>query len=90
MVRLRLRQILKDKGLSQVELAQRLGVSKMTVNAWATGRSYPTIETLDRIARMLDTPITHFFDEPAVALHLDHIIKLAADIQATCRAQLKG
>lgn len=87
MVRLRLRQILKAKSLSQLELAQRLGVSKITVNAWATGRSYPSIETLDRIALLLDTPISHFFDEPPPSANLDRISRLAADIQSACHTQ---
>lgn len=84
MVRLRLRQILKDKGLTQIELAQRLGVSKISVNSWVTGRSYPTIDTLDRISTMLDVPITHFFDEPASPVSLEQISLMAARIQSAC------
>lgn len=65
MVKLRLRQIFKQKQVTQVEMARRLGVSAMTVSGWITGRRYPSIETLDRMAEMLDTPITDFFESPA-------------------------
>lgn len=64
MVKLRLRQILKQKHVTQVELSQRLGVSAMTVSSWITGRRYPSIETLDQISEILDTPIAEFF-QPA-------------------------
>lgn len=64
MVKLRLRQILKQKRVTQVELANRLGVSAMTVSSWITGRRYPSIETLDQISQMLDTPIAEFFQSP--------------------------
>lgn len=65
MVKLRLRQIFKQKQVTQVEMARRLGVSAMTVSGWITGRRYPSIETLGQIAEMLNTPITEFFESPS-------------------------
>ena len=64
MVRLRLRQIFKQKQVTQAGIARRLGVSAMTVSGWITGRHYPSIETLGQISEMLDVPITEFFDCP--------------------------
>lgn len=65
MVKLRLRQIFKQKQVTQVEMARRLGVSAMTVSGWITGRRYPSVETLGQMSEMLDTPITDFFESPA-------------------------
>ena len=62
MVKLRLRQIFKQKHVTQAVIAKRLGVSTMPVSGWTTGRHFTSIETLDRISEMLDVPITEFLD----------------------------
>jgi transcriptional regulator with XRE-family HTH domain len=45
----RLRQV----GMLQTELAERLGVSKQQVNKWATNRQGMSMETAKRIATLL-------------------------------------
>ncbi|TCM17962.1 transcriptional regulator with XRE-family HTH domain [Novosphingobium sp. PhB165] len=49
----RLHRLRKERGLTQGELAMRLGVSKPTVWAWEQGRARPIEERLDAIAREL-------------------------------------
>ena len=39
----RLKQLRKEKGLTQVTLAETLGVSKGTVAMWETGKRMPSI-----------------------------------------------
>lgn len=43
-------------GLTQVELAERLGVSRATVNGYEIGKQNLTIGTLQKIASALDIP----------------------------------
>lgn len=64
MVELRLRQLLKTKGLTQAALAERLGVSEMTVSTWVNGHRFPSVEVLDRVAGILDVKFTELFNEP--------------------------
>ncbi len=45
--------ILTKHRLRQVDLARGLGVSKVTVSLWATGRAIPSGPNLVRIARWL-------------------------------------
>ena len=43
----------RSKGLTQQEVADRLGVSNKTVSSWETGASYPDISMLSSIAALL-------------------------------------
>ncbi|MDO4729116.1 MAG: helix-turn-helix transcriptional regulator [Bacteroidota bacterium] len=52
---LRIKDVLKEKGLTQTELAQKLGVSQVALNKAINGN--PTIETLQKIADVLDVDI---------------------------------
>ena len=48
----------KELGLTQEQVAQRLGVSAPAVNKWETGQfSYPDIAILPALARLLNTDV---------------------------------
>ena len=42
----RLRQVLKDNGMSQVMLAKKIGMSQGVVNNYCTGKREPTLDVL--------------------------------------------
>ena len=46
----RLQQLRKQKGLTQEELASVLYVSRTAISKWESGRGYPNIDSLKRIA----------------------------------------
>jgi len=50
----RLKVLRAEKGITQVELADMLGVSKGTVGMWETGKRMPSFETLDEMTRIFD------------------------------------
>ena len=56
----RMETLLKSKGMTQRELASKLGVSEVTVSRWMTdgtnGRN-PSIQTLQKIAEILETTL---------------------------------
>jgi putative transcriptional regulator len=47
---------------SQADLAERLGVSRQTVNAIERGKYDPSLPLAFRIARVFDRPIERVFD----------------------------
>lgn len=51
---LRLKEVRKQNGLSQVESAEVLGVHSMTVSRWETSFNYPDIRILAAIATLFD------------------------------------
>lgn len=56
-----LRNLREEHALSQGALAERLGVSRQTVNALETGRYDPSLPLAFRIARLFDRPIEAIF-----------------------------
>ncbi len=61
----------ENKGLSQEALADALNVTRQTVSSWETGRTEPDIDTLHRIAQVLEVTVeeliySHRLKEPTV------------------------
>jgi putative transcriptional regulator len=52
----------RQRGLSQVELALSLGVSRQTVIAIESGRYSPSLPLAFRMARFFNVPIETLFD----------------------------
>ncbi len=50
----------KDKGMSQEELADAVGVRAGIVSRWENGHNLPKITTLERVAQSLDRDIAYF------------------------------
>lgn len=48
----------KRQSLSQEDLATELHVTRQTVSNWETGKAFPDIDTLKRIAVTLDTSVS--------------------------------
>jgi putative transcriptional regulator len=54
-----------ERRWSQADLAERLGVSRQTVNAIERGKYDPSLPLAFRIARVFDRPIEEVFDPDA-------------------------
>ena len=48
----------RERGLTQEQFAQALHVTRQTVSAWERGLSQPDLETLEKIAQVLETDIS--------------------------------
>lgn len=57
-----LKALREARGWTQGALADRLDVSRQTVNALETGRYDPSLPLAFRIARLFDQPIEAIFD----------------------------
>lgn len=53
-----LRNLRKQKGLSQEELAERLHVVRQTISKWEKGLSVPDADLLIRIAEIFETTVS--------------------------------
>ena len=61
----RLRVLRAEREWSQQDLAERLRVSRQTVNSIENGRYDPTLPLAFRIARVFEQPIEKIFDDEA-------------------------
>ncbi|HEY0052414.1 MAG TPA: helix-turn-helix transcriptional regulator [Caulobacteraceae bacterium] len=59
----RLRVLRAERAWSQADLAERLGVSRQTVNALETGKYDPSLPLAFKIARLFQTSIETIFDD---------------------------
>ena len=59
----RLKVLRAERNWSQAELADRLGVSRQTVNALETGRYDPSLPLAFKIARVFTQPIESIFSD---------------------------
>ena len=62
----KLQELRKKKGLTQVELANVLYVSRTAVSKWESGRGYPNIESLKRIGEYFSVSIDELLSCDAI------------------------
>lgn len=77
-----LKNLRKQKGLTQEELAIRLHVVRQTVSKWESGRSVPDADILAQIADVLDVSVSDLLgtdipsNEPKSNEIVDQLIRL--------------
>lgn len=59
----RIETLRKSKKISQEDLAEKVGVSRMTVYKWESGTSVPNYANMQALARALETTVSFFTDE---------------------------
>lgn len=58
----RIKEIRKNKGLSQEQLAENVGIDPKHLSRIEVGKNYPSINTLEKIADSLDIEIKELFE----------------------------
>lgn len=81
-----IRKYRKVKGLTQQEMAQRLGVSTPAVNKWENGYAYPDITLLAPIARCLEIDLDTLLSFE-IELSREEIIRLVNELHQILKDQ---
>ncbi len=55
----RIKELMKEQGLKQVQLAELIGVKQNTISAWVLGKKEPCISSLWLLADYFDVDIDY-------------------------------
>lgn len=58
----RIKELRKAKGLSQEELSEKVGIDSKHLSRIEVGKSYPSLDTLEKIANALSVEIKDLFE----------------------------
>ncbi len=61
---LRIKDILKERKMSAVKLAETVGITQPNMSNIVNGKSMPSLETLEKIANALGVPVSELFEAP--------------------------
>ena len=61
----KLKELRKKQGLTQLELAERLFVSRQAISGWEAGTSRPSTENLQSLSRSFNIPLETLLDDTA-------------------------
>ena len=64
-MKLRIKEIVKQKGISMGELSEKLGIARESLSRAINGN--PTLETLNNIAEALNVHITELFEKDPIS-----------------------
>jgi transcriptional regulator with XRE-family HTH domain len=81
-VGVRIREIRRERGLTQEALAEQVERSVDAISALERGLVLPGFETLERLAAVLGVSLADFFDAPADAQESDKRTQLRARLAA--------
>ena len=78
----KLKELRKKQGLTQLELAERLFVSRQAISGWEAGTSRPSTENLQSLSWLFNIPLETLLDDTAEAEPAAAQEKLPAEEQA--------
>jgi transcriptional regulator with XRE-family HTH domain len=56
------RQLLCDRSLNFSKMAKEIGRDRGTVDGWASGRSSPSVDSLEALARFFGVPASYLIE----------------------------
>ena len=79
---LRISALRKKAGLSQAELAEKLGISPQAVSKWESGKNLPDIDTFCELTWLFNTTLDNIVNSELIFGHGNERINLPANVRA--------
>lgn len=77
-----LRQLRMDRGMTQEEVAEQVGLTRQAVSGYESGRTQPGIDILQRLAEIYETDLTDIIYGRSKTLRLYNALKITAIVMA--------
>lgn len=61
--------LLENRGVSQIQLAEAIGVSTASVSDWCNGKKYPRADKMQKMADYFGVPMSAIVDSHALLVH---------------------
>ncbi len=65
----KIKDLLYSKKMSQGDLADKLGITRQSLSIWMTSKRMPKIENLEKIADILEVPLSTLLEEATESYH---------------------
>lgn len=69
----KLKRLRKEKNLSQIDLADKVGVTRSSIANYETGRNYPANDILTKFATLFNVSIDYMVDDNFNSISKNHI-----------------
>lgn len=76
----KLKEIRKNEGLSQEQLAEKIGVSRQAITKWETGKGLPDVENMVIIAEIFKTTLDELLRDSAIKQELEKPVFISETI----------
>lgn len=70
-----LRSYMNNTGISQVDIAKRLHVSKQTVSEWVNGKKFPRVDKMQELANMFGVLMSEMYTPVDSSLTAEYLNK---------------
>lgn len=77
-----LRQLRIDRGMTQEEVAEQVGLTRQAVSSYESGRTQPGVDILQRLADIYEVELTDIIYGRSKTLRLYHALKITAIVMA--------
>lgn len=74
-------ELRKEKGMTQLQLAEKLNVTDKAVSRWETGKNFPDIEIFEDLSKILDVSVSELLEgkriekEELITVSEEHVVK---------------
>ena len=65
MIKLRVKEVLREKGITQKDFASKLGMSEVGLSKSINENGNPDLKRLNEISDALGVPVTELFEQPS-------------------------
>lgn len=85
-----LKQLRLDRGMTQEQVAERVGLTRQAVSSYESGRTLPGVDILERLAAVYEVELSDIIYNRSKSLRLYHALKITVTVMAavTLAAQL--